>query len=102
MRIKVKGDLTSRNLTNRECRFGIEDEMVFSDSFGENTTFIGALSKVNNTENEYRFSVDKIERGKIQTLIPLDDTNKADLRYLKLALEQDYGFLSDEYEIIER
>jgi len=105
MKIRLHKVPTTEQLQNRYCRFGITDELVFSDAFGNDTTFIGTLRKLNYSEpgevnsNEYKFDVDKIERGRVQLLTALDSRNNSDLRYLKLALEHDYGFLPEEYEL---
>ena len=113
MRIQIK-DTTKINairnsetglVSGKECKFGITDELVFEDLFGENTSFIGSIRKCYDTtesENEYDFSVDKIVRGKIQSLHTLDEEHPADLRYLKLALEQDFGLKEEEYTLVLR
>ena len=98
VRLKCSKD---KKLTNRECKFGITDELTFVDLFGMNTTFIGFLSKIDNTDDEYKFTVDRIERDKTQTLTVLDANNKADRRYMKLALEHDYELTEKEYEILD-
>lgn len=92
-------------VTGKTCRFGITDQLVFEDLFGENTSFIGSIRKCYDTtesENEYDFSVDKIIRGKIQSLHVLNEENPADLRYLKLALEHDFEFKENEYTLAIR
>lgn len=100
MRIKLKG-INETKFNNRYCYFGITNASEFADLFGMNTTFIGSLTKIENRENEYNFTIDKIEREHIQTLVPLDANKKADRRYMLLALIHDYGFSESEFETID-
>lgn len=99
MRIRLT-NVNDEKINNRYCYFGITNQSEFVELFGMNTTFVGSLTKVNNSENEYIFTVDKIERERIQTLVPLDSNKRADRRYLELALKHDYGFDESEFEIV--
>lgn len=97
MIIKLNKTVTPVEIKNRSCYFDnqIENLAMFVDKQGNDIEYIATLRPMKN--NCYQFSVDMCSKSYMRTL----NANEPEDKLLMIqALEYDYGFDKDEYEIM--
>ena len=91
-------------IAHRRVRFGIADDMELMELYPDGTTdeFIGFMDPLK--DGVYMFVIDRCctTGMRVGTIQVLDANNPKDLALYRKALEQDYGFASDDYTIINK
>lgn len=92
------GDIPA--LFNRNLRFGIQDDLELDELYDDASEFIGKMHSCG--EGIFLFCIDRCEtsNNKTGTLFELDANKKKDHKLYLLALEHDYHFSKDDYEIV--
>ena len=91
-------------IAHRRVRFGIVDDIELMGLHPDGTTdeFIGFMDPLK--DGVYMFGIDRCctTGMRVGTIQVLDANNPKDLALYRKALEQDYGFASDDYTIINK
>lgn len=75
----------------KTCKLGYDD-IVFALEYGYSCEFIGQLKPVDGTDDEYRFTLDKVEkRGSMSFIKTFGTDNDDECSIIVAALRQDYG-----------
>lgn len=97
MKVKFNRPVTPLETRNRTCYFDnqIENFALFVDKQGNDIEYVATLRPL--IDNNYQFSVDVCSRNGLRRLDPKTPEEKL---LMIQALEYDYGFAKDEYEIV--
>ena len=87
-------------LFNRTIRFGIEDDLELMELYGEEDEFVGQMDRL--YDNVFIFGIDRCDTSyyRVGSIHVLDANKKKDRTLYLKALEYDYGFTKDDYEIV--